>query len=79
MRQAHALESAIRQELARAGTCSIEKLNERLPCYSWNQAFSAVDRLHKRGTIILQHSASFQYLLSLAPNHSIEARRPTSR
>jgi len=45
MLQTDDLESAIHQELARVGTCTLEELNERLPYSSWNQVFSAVDRL----------------------------------
>ena len=46
MRQTDSLELAIRQELDRVGTCTLEELNERLPYSSWNQVFSAVDRLN---------------------------------
>ena len=77
MRQTDSLESAIRQELAQAGTCTLEELNERLPYYSWNQVFSAVDRLSREGTVTLQRPDSSDYVLSLAPRQSAEIRHVT--
>ncbi|MBI3357848.1 MAG: hypothetical protein HY038_13965 [Nitrospirae bacterium] len=79
MTQTDVLESAIRQELARVGTCSIEELNERLPYYSWNQVFSAIDRLNRRGTLTIQNSGPFHYMLSLTPSQSLDAERLTPR
>ena len=77
MFQTNILESAIRQELARVGACSLEELNERLPYYSWDQVLSVVDRLSREGTIALQHSDSSGYILSLAPRRSVESRQVT--
>ena len=74
MLQTDDLESAIRQELARVGTCTLEVLNERLPYFSWNQVFAAVDRLNREGTVTLQRPDSLCYILSLAPHRSAEAR-----
>lgn len=72
-----ALESAIRQELARVGTWTLEELNERLPYYSWNQVFSVADRLNREGTVPLQRPDSSDYILSLAPQRSAQARHVT--
>jgi hypothetical protein len=77
MLQIDDLESAIHQELARVGTCTLEELNERLPYSSWNQVFSAVDRLSRAGTVTLQRPDSSDYILSLAPRQSAEARHVT--
>jgi hypothetical protein len=77
MLQTDALESAIHQELARIGTCTLEELNERLPYSSWNQVFAAVDRLNRAGTVILQRPNSSGYILSPAPCQSAEARHVT--
>ena len=77
MLQTDDLESAIHQELARLDTCTLEELNERLPYSSWNQVFSAVDRLSRAGTVILQRPDSSDYILSLAPRRSAEARHVT--
>lgn len=77
MLQTDDLESAIRQELARVGTCTLEELNERLPCSSWNQVFAAVDQLSRAGTVTLLRPDSSDYILSLAPCQSAEARHVT--
>lgn len=73
MEQAFSIESAIHQQLARAGTCSLDELAALLPCYSWAQVFAAVDRLTREGTVALKHPAPFRYLLSLAPHRTAEA------
>ena len=77
LRQTDSLELAIRQELDRIGTCTLEELNERLPYSSWNQVFSAVDRLNRAGTVTLQRPDSSGYLLSLAPRPSTETYHVT--
>ena len=77
MFQTDSLESAICQELARVGACTLEELNERLPYYSWNQVFSVVDRLNREGTVTLQRPDSSDYTLSLAPRRSAETRHVT--
>ncbi len=74
MLQTDSLESAIRQVLARVGTCTLEELIERLPHYSWNQVFAAVDQLNRQGAVTLQRPDSSDYILSLAPRRSSEAR-----
>ena len=73
MAQAYSVESAIQQQLARVGTCSLDELIALLPGYSWAQVFAAVDRLTREGTVTLQHPGPLHYLLSLAPRQSIEA------
>ena len=73
MAQALSIESAIQQQLARAGTCSLDDLAALLPGYSWGQVFAAVDRMTREGIVALKHPAPFRYLLSLAPRRSIEA------
>jgi hypothetical protein len=72
MAQKFLIESAIHQQLARAGTCSLDELAALLPGYSWAQVFAAVDRLTREGTVALKHPAPFRYLLSLAPRRSVE-------
>jgi len=71
MAQALSIESAIHQQLARAGTCSLDELAALLPVYSWCQVFAAVDRLTREGTVSLKHAAPFRYLLSLAPRRTV--------
>jgi hypothetical protein len=74
MLRTDSLESAIRQELVRAGTCTVDELVALLTGYSWAQVFSAVDRLTRKGNVALNHPAPFRYLLSLAPRREAEAR-----
>ncbi len=73
MAQALSIDSAIQQQLARVGTCSLDELATLLPGYSWSQVFAAVDRLTREGSLALQHPGPFHYLLSLAPRRSVEA------
>jgi len=73
MLQTDTLESAILTELARVGACTLDELNERLPYYSWNQVFAAVDKLSREGAVTLQRPDSSDYLLSLA-HQPAEAR-----
>jgi len=77
MAQAYSIESDIQQQLARAGTCSLDDLAALLPVYSWGQVFAAVDRLTREGTVTLKHAAPFRYLLSLAPRRSAVAGHVT--
>jgi len=75
MRQAYsALDSAIQQQLSRIDSCSLDELATKLSGYSWAQVFAAVDRLTRIGVVSLRHPAPRQYVLSLAPDPSIEAR-----
>ena len=62
-----ALELAIIEELSEVGTCTFDKLSERLPSYSWHEKFSAVDRLMRDGIVVLSQSLSLHYVVSLAP------------
>jgi hypothetical protein len=66
----YSIESAIHQQLARAGTCSLDKLTALLPGYSWTQVFAPVDRLTRKGTVAFTHPAPLRYLISLAPRRT---------
>jgi hypothetical protein len=77
MAQVCSIESAIQQQLARAGSCSLDELAALLPVYSWAQVFAAVDRLTREGTVTLKHAAPFRNLLSLAPRRSSVAGHVT--
>lgn len=78
MLQTDSLEAAIRRELGRGGPCTLEELNERLPYYSWNQVFAAIDRLNREGIVTVQRPDSLDYTLSLAPTHPFEAQQSIS-
>jgi hypothetical protein len=66
----YSIESAIHQQLARAGACSLDKLTALLPGYSWPQVFAPVDRLTRKGTVALEHPAPLRFLISLAPRRT---------
>ena len=66
MPQTDALELAILQELAGVGTCTFQELREKLPAYSWNQVFAAMDRLTLEGTVVIKHPGP---VLCLSPLH----------
>jgi hypothetical protein len=63
------VEKAILGDLARRGPCSIEEMVTHLPGYTWNQVFSAVDRLSRDGKVTLQHPSRFGYHISLGQDH----------
>lgn len=73
----YSIELSIHQQLARAGTCSLDELAARLPDYSWAQIFFAVDRMTRAGTVALKHPGPFRYLLSLAPHRGAEVHHVT--
>jgi hypothetical protein len=70
MIRAQNIESAIYRELNNLGPCTFEELVTRLPDYSWNQIFAAVDRISREGTVTLRHPTPFGYLLSVTPRPS---------
>jgi hypothetical protein len=63
------VEKDILRDLARRGPCSIEEMVTHLPGYTWNQVFSAVDRLSRTAKVTLQHPSRFGYHISLAQVH----------
>jgi hypothetical protein len=66
----YSIEPANHQQLARAGTCSLDKLTALLPGYSWAQVFAAMDRLTRESTVALKHLVQLRYLISLAPRRT---------
>ena len=46
---------------------SLEDLIARLPAYSWNEIFGAVDRLTRESKLVLLQSRPSQYLVALHP------------
>lgn len=63
------VERDILQDLERRGSCSIEEMVTHLSGYTWNQVFSAVDRLSRNAQVTLQHPSRFGYQISLAHAH----------
>jgi hypothetical protein len=73
MIQAAAIDSAIHQQLALVGACSLDDLAAQLPGYSWAQVFAAVDRLTREGAVTLTNPAPRCYLLLPVLPRSTEA------
>lgn len=67
------VEKAILGDLARRGPCSIEEMVTHLPGYTWNQVFSAVDRLSRESKVMLQRPSRFGYHISLGQDHRSNA------
>jgi len=71
MAQAYSIESAIHQQLAQIGSCSLDELAACCPVIP-GPSLCRRGRLTREGSVTLQHSAPFHYLLSLAPRRSVE-------
>ena len=59
------IDQAILHDLMAHGTCQVEDMVERLAGFTWNQVFSAIDRLSRDGTLALQRPARFGYEISI--------------
>lgn len=76
MRRTQDIDQAIIQELMVLGACQVEDMAERLTGFTWNQVFSAIDRLSRDGTVALQRPARFGYEISITSgrNNSLETQ-----
>ena len=63
------IDSVICHEVARLVSCPLDELAQRLPVYSWAQAFTAVDRLSR--------TSRFGYVLSVCSDPSLSIVRGT--
>ncbi len=61
--RARDVESAILQKIE-GGSCTLNELVQALPEYTWNQIFTAVDRLSRDGTLLLQRPTRFEYVIA---------------
>lgn len=66
MRRTQDIDQAIIRELMVLGACQVEDMAERLTGFTWNQVFSAIDRLSRDGTLALQRPARFGYEISIS-------------
>lgn len=60
------VETAILRYLDEQKSCSIEELFRALSHFTFNQIFSAIDRLSRDGRVSLRHPTPFTYLISAA-------------
>ena len=59
------IDQAIIEELTALGACQVQDMVDRLTGFTWNQVFSAIDRLSRNGIVALRHPARFGYEISI--------------
>jgi hypothetical protein len=59
------VDTVICHEVTSLVFCTLDDLLQRLPGYSWAQVFAAVDRLSRKGTLMLSRTSRFGYVLSV--------------
>jgi hypothetical protein len=79
MMQVQDIDQAIIHDLTAHGTCQIEDMIERLAGFTWNQVFSAIDRLSRDGTLALQRPARFGYENSITSGRKRTLEAEVSR
>ncbi|CAI4033063.1 MAG TPA: hypothetical protein VLA99_07660 [Nitrospiraceae bacterium] len=57
---------------------SLEDLIARLPAYSWNEIFGAVDRLTRESRLVLLRPKPSQYLVALHPVDHLSRYTPAA-
>lgn len=55
-------------EVTRMHGCDLDTLTKHLPDLSWGQVFNEVDRLSRRGMVLVTFGAERRYMIRL-PNH----------
>jgi hypothetical protein len=58
-------------EVKRMHGCDLDTLAERLPEFSWNQVFLEIDRLSRRGEVLVTFGTGGRYMIRL-PAHKTE-------
>ena len=79
MMRAEGIDQAIVHDLMAHGTCQVEDMIQRLEGFTWNQVFSAIDRLSREGTLALQRPARFGYQVSITSGRSKTLEAEVSR
>ena len=59
------IEDTIMLVLEYGGPCTLDRLVETLPTYSWNQIFAAVDAMSRDGRLRLRHLDRFGIQVAL--------------
>jgi hypothetical protein len=75
---APSVDSVIFHEVTSLVSCTIDDLLQRLPAYSWAQVFAAVDRLSRKGTLMLRRTSRFGYVLSVGSDPPVPSLRNSS-
>jgi hypothetical protein len=72
------VDSVICHEVTILTSCTLDDLFQRLQAYSWAQVFEAVDRLSRKGTLMLSRTSRFGYVLSVGSDPLIPSLRNVS-
>jgi len=72
------IDSVICHEVTSLVSCTLDDLLQRLPAYSWAQVFAAVDRLSRKGTLMLRRTSRFGCVLSVGSDPPVPSFRNTS-
>ena len=64
------IEVAIVEILHRSGPCSLDKIVTSLPNSSWGKVFDAVDRMSRKGRLLLRQRGYSSYQVSLCSQFS---------
>lgn len=74
MMDAQNVDQAILLDLTAHGICQVEDMAQRLGGFTWNQVFSAIDRLSRDGTLALQRRArGYEISITSGRNRTLEA------
>ena len=73
------VDQAILLDLMAHGICQVEDMVDRLAGFTWNQVFSAIDRLSRDGTLALQRPARFGYEVSITSGRKRTLEAEVSR
>ena len=79
MMRAQDIDQAIIHDLAAHGVSPVEEMFGRLSGFTWNQIFSAIDRLSRNGTLALQRSARFGYDIAVTSGRNRMPEAEVSR
>mgnify|MGYP001563544857 CR=1 FL=1 len=79
MMRTQGIDQAIIRDLTAHGACQVEDMVERLAGFTWNQVFSAIDRLSRAGILALQRPVRFSYEISISSGRNLTQEAEGSR
>ena len=62
-------------EVKRTQGCDLDTLTKHLPDLSWNQVFNEVDRLSRKGMVLVTFGAERRYMIRLPEQEKGSANR----
>ena len=76
MDESESFELRVMERVAAHAPVSFEELQRLLNGHTWNQLFAAMDRLSRRGALMIRRVDCGTYLLSLGPPHETGTDSP---